>query len=93
LLWALLDPRHGPAAPSPYRSVSRIGLPEDGVLIAFQADPGQALELYGVDSSRGVPAELAKVVRGRDGIGVPIHGADASLAWTRLALPKAASDR
>jgi hypothetical protein len=29
-------------------------------------------------------------VRGRDQVGVPIHGGDVSLAWTRVELPEAA---
>jgi hypothetical protein len=86
---ALLAPRHGAAASVPFRSISRIGLPAEGVLVEFEAKAGEAIELYGVDSSRGVPAGMADVVRARDAIGVPVHGGDASLAWVRLELPKA----
>jgi hypothetical protein len=86
----MLAPRHGSSAPPPFRSVSRIGLPPEGVLIAFEAEPGRAIALYGVDSSRGLPAALANVARARDAIGVPIHGGDASLAWTKLVLPRVA---
>jgi hypothetical protein len=87
---ALLAPRHGPGAAPPFRQVQRIGLPAQGVLFAFEAEPGQAIELYGVDSTRGVPGEVGKAVRGRDQVGVPIHGGDVSLAWTRVELPEAA---
>jgi hypothetical protein len=87
---ALIAPRHGAGNDAGFRSIARIGLPADGVLVDFDAAPDQAIALYGVDSSPGLPPALANVARARDAIGVPIHGGDASLAWTRLELRKAA---
>jgi hypothetical protein len=83
----LLPARHGAQAAAKFRAISRIGLPAQGVLVEFNAKAGMPIELFGVDSSPGLPAALADVVRARDGIGVPIHSGDTSVAWTRLALP------
>ena len=79
--------RHEPSAPAPFRGISMIGLPAWGMLIDFEVGANEAIELYGVDSSAGIPAALADVVRARDRIAVPIHNGDTSLAWTRLVLP------
>jgi len=85
----LMPARHEPSAPAPFRGISMIGLPAGGMLIEFEAGADAAIELYAVDSSPGIPASLADVVRARDRIAVPIHNGDTSLAWTRLALPPA----
>jgi hypothetical protein len=85
----LLASRHGAPAPAPFRSITRIGLPAAGVLVAFEADADQPIALYGVDSSRGIARGLEEVVRARDAVAVPIHGGDASLAWTKLELAPA----
>lgn len=79
--------RHGAVNAAPFRAISRIGLPAEGVLVEFDAPVGKPIELYGVDSSRGIPAALSEVARHRDAIAVPIHSGDTSIAWTRLALP------
>ena len=73
----------------PWRSITVVGLPAEGVLVEFETDPGKTFELYGIDSSPGIPDALARVVRARDAIAVPIHGGDVSLSWTRLELPAA----
>jgi len=83
----LLPARHGAARQTPFRAISRIGLPAQGVMVEFNAKAGVPIELYGVDSSPGIPAALAEVVRARDSIAVPIHNGDTSVAWTRLTLP------
>lgn len=81
---ALAASRH--AWPATWRSIAVIGLPAEGVLVEFDAEVGEAIELYGIDVSAGIPEPLADVVRARDRIAVPIHGGDISMAWTRLEL-------
>lgn len=85
----LVAARHEPPAAAPFRAISRIGLPPGGVLIEFTVDAKDDIELHAVDSTPGIPAAMADVVRARDRIGVPIHNGDTSLAWTRLLLPAA----
>lgn len=74
---------------APFQAISRIGLPVEGVLIDFSVAARDDIELYAVDATPGIPPAMADVVRARDRIGVPIHGGDTSLAWTRLLLPAA----
>lgn len=83
----LLPARHGAVAAAPFRAISRIGLPAQGVLVEFKAKAGVPIEVYGVDSTPGIPAALADVVRNRDTVAVPIHSGDITVTWTRLLLP------
>lgn len=83
----LAPSRHGRSGP--WRSITVVGLPSEGVLVEFESDPGEAIELYGLDSSPGIPDALASVAHARDAIGVPVHDGDVSLSWTRLELPAA----
>ena len=76
------------AQPGPFRSITIVGLPAEGVLVDFETASDAAIELYGLDTSPGIPAALTEVVRARDRIGVPIHGGDVSVAWTRLELAR-----
>ena len=85
----LQAPRRGPLPPAPFRAVSMVGMAPQGVLFDFEAGADETIELYGVDSTPGIPAALAGVVRARDGIAVPIHKGDTSVAWTRLVIPPA----
>ena len=85
----LQAPRRVPLAPAPFRAVSMIGMPAQGVLFDFETEADEAIELYGVDSTGGIPAALAHVVRARDRIAVPIHKGDTSVSWTRLVIPPA----
>ena len=84
---ALVPPRHDAPARAAYRGVTRIGLPADGVRIAFEGGTEAPLVLYAVDSSPGLPQELVNVAKARDAIAVPIHGGDSSLAWAKVELP------
>lgn len=70
-----------------FRSITIVGLPAEGALVDFETANDGPIELYGLDSSPGIPAALADIVRARDRIAVPIHGGDSSVAWTRLVLP------
>jgi hypothetical protein len=83
----LQAPRHEAPAASAYHGVSRIAMGPEGALFAFEADAGEAIELYAVDLTHGLPEELAGVVRARDAVAVPIHNGDTTLAWTKLSLP------
>ena len=76
------------AQPGPFRSITIVGLPAEGVLVDFEIAADASIELHAVDTSPGIPAALADVVRARDRIAVPIHGGDASVAWTRLAIAR-----
>ena len=84
---ALATSRHSRSGP--WRSITVVGLPVEGMLVEFDADPTEAVTLYGVDVSPGIPAPLAEVVRARDAIAVPIHGGDITVSWTRLQIAPA----
>ena len=73
----------------PWRSITLVGLPSEGMLVEFDADPSEAVTLYGVDVSPGIPEPLADVVRARDAMAVPIHDGDITVSWSQLELAPA----
>ena len=84
-----LAPSRRQGEPPRWRRITLVGLPPEGAVFGFESRPGRAVELYGYDSSRGIPPALAATVQQRDAVAMPIHGGDTTIAWDRLEVASA----
>ena len=84
-----LAPSRRQGEPPRWRRITLVGLPPEGAVFVFESRPGRAVELYGYDSSRGIPPALAATVQQRDAVAMPIHGGDTTIAWDRLEVASA----
>lgn len=77
-------------ASGPWRMLTLIGVPADGMRVDFALPAGGDDDrIYAYDTTLGLPDRYAAIVQQRDAAAVPIHNGDVTLAWSQGSLAPA----